>query len=446
MRLEARVPVGKRMAPIAAGAVLALNSLLRRGDGCSDFVGMDLTLLFFIVVYLAMALGRLPGFRVDRTGAALLGAIAMLATDQIGSNEAWNSVDHSTLGLLFGLMIISGHFTAAGFYAWVTERTATLPVGPRVLLGTIIAVSALLSAVLTNNVVAVAMAPLLVDLCAARRLNPVPYLLALACASNVGSAATIIGSAQNVIIAQRMNLSFAGFTADTGLPALLSLPVVWMVIAWAYRNRWKAKGSGQAIVSSTTTALDLWETIKGLIVIIGVLIAFIATDWSRSYVALVGAAVLLLNRRISSKEVLHNVDGNLLLMLFGLFVVNQAFADLHLVPGWIADLRELGIDLHSPGWLYLITMAVSDVIGNTPAAMLLAPYAEGSLAGASMALASALSSNLVVFGSLAGIIVVNAAAARDIPVSFGEFSRVGVPITVLTMIIGYGWLLLRMAA
>ncbi|MBK8209876.1 MAG: hypothetical protein IPK78_07690 [Rhodospirillales bacterium] len=138
-------------------------------------------------------------------------------------------------------------------------------------------------------------------------------------------------------------------------------------------NRWKAKGGGQAIVSSTTTALDLWETIKGLIVIIGVLIAFIATDWSRSYVALVGAAFLLLNRRISSKEVLHNVDGNLLLMLFGLFVVNQAFADLHLVPGWIADLRELGIDLHSPGWLYLITMAVGDVIGNTPAAMLLAP-------------------------------------------------------------------------
>lgn len=406
---------------------------------------MDLTLLFFIVVYLAMALGRLPGFRVDRTGAALLGAIAMLATDQIGSNEAWDSVDHSTLGLLFGLMIISGHFTAAGFYAWVTERTATLPVGPRVLLGTIIAVSALLSAVLTNNVVAVAMAPLLVDLCAARRLNPVPYLLALACASNVGSAGTIIGSAQNVIIAQRMNLSFAGFTADTGVPALLSLPVVWMVIAWAYRNDWKAEGTGQATVSSAPT-LDLWETIKGLIVIIGVLVAFIATDWSRSYVALVGAAVLLLNRRIASKDVLHNVDGDLLLMLFGLFVVNQAFADLNLVPPWIADLRALGVDLHSPGWLYLITMVVSDVIGNTPAAMLLAPYAEGSLAGASMALASAFSSNLVVFGSLAGIIVVNAAAARDITVSFGAFSRVGVPITVLTMIIGYGWLLLRMAA
>lgn len=396
---------------------------------------MDLTLLFFIVVYLAMALGRLPGFRVDRTGAALLGAIAMLATDQIGSNEAWDSVDHSTLGLLFGLMIISGHFTAAGFYAWVTERTATLPVGPRVLLGTIIAVSALLSAVLTNNVVAVAMAPLLVDLCAARRLNPVPFLLALACASNVGSAGTIIGSAQNVIIAQRMNLSFAGFTADTGVPALLSLPVVWMVIAWAYRNDWKAEGTGQATVSSAPT-LDLWETIKGLIVIIGVLVAFIATDWSRSYVALVGAAVLLLNRRIASKDVLHNVDGDLLLMLFGLFVVNQAFADLNLVPPWIADLRALGVDLHSPGWLYLITMVVSDVIGNTPAAMLLAPYAEGSLAGASMALASAFSSNLVVFGSLAGIIVVNAAAARDITVSFGAFSRVGVPITVLTMIIG----------
>jgi Na+/H+ antiporter NhaD/arsenite permease-like protein len=312
------------------------------------------------------------------------------------------------------------------------------------LLGAIVGVSAFLSAVLTNNVVAVAMAPLLVDLCAARRLNPVPYLLALACASNVGSAATIIGSAQNVIIAQRMNLSFAGFTADTGLPALLSLPVVWMVIAWGYRNRWRAEGSLQA-TAAPATPLDLWETIKGLIVIIGVLVAFVTTDWSRSYVALVGAALLLLNRRIASKEVLHNVDGDLLLMLFGLFVVNQAFADLNLVPGWIADLQALGIDLHSPGWLYLITMAVSDVIGNTPAAMLLAPYAEGPLAGASMALSSALSSNLVVFGSLAGIIVVNTAAARDITVSFGEFSRVGVPITVITMTIGFGWLWLRMA-
>ncbi|WP_421998881.1 SLC13 family permease [Reyranella sp.] len=406
---------------------------------------MTLTVVIFLATYLAMAVGRLPGFRVDRTGAALLGAIAMLVFGEITPDAAWAAVSFPTMALLFGLMIVSGAFAVSGFYAWAAARAAALPVGPAGLLAVLVAVSGLLSAVLTNDVVVVAMVPLLVQLCLARSLNPTPFLLGFAFAANAGSSGTIIGSPQNMIIAQALDLSFVGFLRAAALPSLLSLVPVWAVLVLLYRNRWSLPAGETPDEPPPAVPLDLMETAKAAAVTVAVVAAFCLTGWPRDLVALGAGALLLLNRRIASADVMKHVDGNLFILLGGLFVVNAALAATGLPQHAIAEIRAWGLDLQHPLSLFLSMGVLSDIVGNNPAVLLILPYVQGGdpeLIGAALALGTGQASNIVVFGSLAGIIVVEEAGRRGAPISLAEFSRAGVPVSILNMLLSAGWLLL----
>ena len=207
---------------------------------------MTLTIAVFLLVYLAMGLGQLPGFKVDRTGAAIVGALVLMAAGRIAPQAAWDAIDYRTVGLLFGLMVVSAAFVVSGFYGWAAAaRRHASPVAPPVLLAILVAVAGLLSAVLTNDVVVVAMTPLLVTITLSRGLNPVPFLLAFCFAANTGSAGTIIGSPQNMIAAQGLGISFNGFLRIAAVPASLSLPIVWGVVALLYRGRWHAGAAGR---------------------------------------------------------------------------------------------------------------------------------------------------------------------------------------------------------
>ena len=179
---------------------------------------VDSTLLLFIIVYVAMGLGHIPGFRVDRTGAAMIGAIALVVAGKIAPQAAWDAINYQTIGMLFGLMVVSAALVVSGFYAWTAHRVASLGVSPPALLAILVTVSGILSSLLTNDVVMVAMTPLLVSISLARGLNPVPFLLAFCFAANTGSAGTIIGSPQNMIAAQGLKLSFNGFLEIAGIP------------------------------------------------------------------------------------------------------------------------------------------------------------------------------------------------------------------------------------
>lgn len=407
---------------------------------------MAVTLGIFLATYLAMALGRLPGFRVDRTGAALLGGIAMLVFEKIDSRAAWLAIDFPTIALLFGLMIVSGAFSVSGFYAWVAVRAGTLDISPRALLAVMIVTSGVLSSLLTNDVVVVAMVPLLVSLCQARGLNPTPFLLGFAFAANAGSAGTIIGSPQNMIIAEGLHLSFVGFMKGALVPAILSLPVTWAVLVVLYRDRWQAKGGPKAgpATPAAPPPLDIPETIKAALVTLAVVAAFSLTDWPRHLVALAAAAILLLNRRIAASNVMKHVDGDLLILLGGLFVVNAAFATTGLPQRAIADLLAQGFNLMHPLTLLAVSGVISDIVGNNPAVMMLVPYVTGAdpeLAGAAMALGTGLASNVVVFGSLAGIIAAEQAAKAGAPITLAEYSLAGIPVALVTLLIGAGWLL-----
>ena len=408
------------------------------GEGSTAF-----TVIIFALVYLAMALGTVPGFKVDRAGAALIGALALLVADVIHENAAWNAIDFPTMALLFGLMVVSAQFTMSGFYTAVTARLATVEASPVVLLAVIVFSVGALSALLTNNVVAVAMAPLLVSACAARKLNPVPFLLALGFAANAGSVATIIGSPQNMIVATRLNLPFVAYTLTAIVPALFALVVIWAVLALLYRGQWVRETVAGAPAAAVPFAR--WEAIKGLVVAGLVLFAFVFTGANRVHVALGAAGILLLNRRFASRDMLREVDAGLLIMLLGLFIANAAFAATGLPDQVIGDLAQKGVDLKNPGWVFALTAVLSDIVGNTPAAILLGPYIDGISDGIAVTLASGFSSNLIVFGSLATIIVVEAAKERGVIISFAEFSRAGAPIALATLAFAFAWVMLVVA-
>ncbi|MBC2593064.1 transporter [Ruficoccus amylovorans] len=409
----------------------------------------DLTLIVFLLVYVAMGFGTLPGFKVDRTGAAIVGMLAMLTMGSITSEAAWDAIDYRTVGMLFGLMVVSAAFAVSGFYAWTAQRVAALPVSPPILLAVLIAVGGGLSSLLTNDVVVVAMTPLLVSLTLARGLNPVPFLLAFCFAANSGSAGTLIGSPQNMIAAQGLGLSFDGFLKVAGIPALISLPLVWAVVAFMYRKRWSIPKTAETDIPTAPAEeapkFDMGETIKGAIVASGVIVAFIFSPWPRELIALAAAGVLLISRRTSSKDMLKNVDGNLLLLIMGLFVVNAAFANTGLPQEILARLREAGIDLNHPFSLFIVGGTLSNIVGNNPTVMLLVPYLHpgetANALGAALALGTGFSSNMIIFGSLAGIIVVEQAAACGIKISFGEFAKAGIPVTLVSMALAAVWIL-----
>ena len=403
-----------------------------------------LVLGIFAAVYLGMLLGELPGLALDRTGVALLGALALVATERVTPAAAWQAVDVPTLALLFGLMVVSAQLRLGGFYAWVTRRLVGAPVGPAALLAVVVAAAGSLSAVLANDIVCLAMAPLLVDGCVRRRLDPVPYLLGLAAGANVGSAATLIGNPQNMLIGQTLRLSFPAFLADALVPAALGLAVVWAAIALSVRGRWnRATTPAPQRRAADTPPVDRWQTSKGLAVVALLVLGFLFAPVPREVLALGAAALLLTSRRMASREILGLVDWHLLVLFVGLFVVNHAFAAAGFAARASGALRTAGADLTDVRWLFPATAVLSNLVSNVPAVMLLLPLATHPLAGPALALSSTLAGNLLIVGSIANIIVVEQARALGVEIGWRCHARIGIPVTLATLAIAAGWLWLR---
>jgi Na+/H+ antiporter NhaD/arsenite permease-like protein len=402
-------------------------------------------LVIFAAVYAGMLLGEIPGLALDRAGVALLGAIALVATEKVTVGQAWNAVDVPTIALLLGLMVVSAQFRLGGFYARISRWLAEHEAPPAGLLALLIGVAGLLSALLANDIVCLAMAPILTAGCARRGLDPVPYLLGLAAAANVGSAATLIGNPQNMLIGQALHLSFPGYLLDALAPSFAGLGLVWAVIAWRFRGRWERQ------VTLTRTeqrdlAFNRWQTAKGVGVLGALILVFLFIPVPREAAALTAAGLLLMSRRMASRDILGQVDWHLLVLFVGLFVVNHALLQSGMTEHAVAALRGGGVDLSRAPWLFGVTAALSNLVSNVPAVMLLLPAARGpAQAGPILALASTLAGNLLVVGSIANIIVVEQAGRLGLKISWREHARVGIPVTLLTLGVAAAWLWLRAA-
>jgi Na+/H+ antiporter NhaD/arsenite permease-like protein len=392
----------------------------------------------FVLTYLGMALGRVPGLRLDRTGIAILGLVVLLGSGAVRVEDIGRAVDAPTLLLLFALMIISAQFGAAGFYDWCAARITTAKGSPTMLLAITVGVAGGLSAVLANDIVVFAMTPLLCRGLLARDLDPRPFLIALACASNAGSAATVIGNPQNILIGQAGELDFWHFMLVCGPPALISLGVVIAVV----RLQWRAELIARPTPSrAEVPPLDVFQTDKGLLAVLMLVVLF-TTDVPREIGALVIAGLLLLSRRLSSRAMVAAVDWHLLVLFACLFTITAAFASTSHTETAFAWLAANGLVPDRLSLLAPLTLVASNTIGNVPAVILLLtawaqPSAE-ALYG--LALLSTLAGNLLIVGSLANIIVAERAAAIGIRLGFRDHARTGVPVTLVSMGIACLWL------
>ncbi|MBI4185381.1 MAG: anion transporter [Proteobacteria bacterium] len=394
----------------------------------------------FVATYLGMALGRVPGLRIDRTGIALMALAFLLATGAVGVADIGRAVDAPTIVLLFALMILSAQFAAAGFYdlcAGAITRAAASPTG---LLALTVAVSGGLSAILANDIVVYAMTPLLCAGIGGRGRDPRPYLMALAGGSNAGSAATLIGNPQNILIGQVGGLDFWAFAAVCGAPAGLALLAVFLAVRVTWRRE-----LGRAAVPLPTRVVGVpinrWQIGKGLIATL-LLILLFATPVPREIGALAIAAALLASRTLASRQMIGAVDWHLLLLFACLFTITAAFAGTGMAADGLAWLAGRGLLPDSLGVLAPLALAMSNTIGNVPSVILLMAIWPSPPVGAlyGLALLSTLAGNLLLVGSLANLIVVERAAASGVRLTFADFARAGVPMTLAAMAIAALWL------
>jgi len=390
--------------------------------------------LIFLGTYLVLTVGRLPGFRIDRTGAAIIGASLMVATGVLSMEEAIRSVNYETLILLFGMMIVVANLRLSGVFAmvsaWVVEHTRH----PLALLTAIVVVSGGFSAFFVNDTMCLVLTPLVLDIVTRLRRNPIPYLLAVAMSANIGSAATITGNPQNMMIGSFSRIPYRTFAAAIAPVSAVGLALTVVLIALVYRRDFF--GVTQIDVEKPRvrvhTAL-MWKSVAAA----GAMVALFFAGLPVSKVAVVTGAVLLITRRVKPERVYREIDWSLLVLFAGLFVV-IAGAEKAFLRGDILALAQR-LQLDRTGVLTVWSAVLSNLVSNVPAVLVFKPFlarmADPRHAWLTLAMSSTFAGNLTVLGSIANLIVIER-SRRTIRISFLEYLKVGVPLTLLTLLIG----------
>ncbi len=393
----------------------------------------------FALTYLVVAIGRLPGFRLDRAGAALVGASLMVAVGALPLAETPKAIDFDTIILLLGVMIVVANLRLSGFFYIVNGWVVTRARYPIVLLASIVLVSGVLSAFLVNDTVCLVLTPLVLDLVTRLRRNPVPYLLAIAMASNVGSTATITGNPQNMIIGSLSHIPYGAFAAALSPIAGIGLVLTVVLIALVYRSEFWTRLRLRGELGPAHTNWPI--IVKSVAVSLAMIAAFFA-GIPPAEAAIVAGAVLLLTRRIKSEKVYAEIDWTLLLMFAGLFIVVAGLEHSVLSPEVIRGIGRLQLDRVPV--LSVITAILSNIVSNVPAVLVLKPFVAQlqyqQQAWLTVAMASTLAGNFTLVGSVANLIVVQRARAQNLEIGFWEYFKVGTPLTVLTIGIGVLWL------
>lgn len=396
--------------------------------------------LIFVVTYLLVAIGEIPGLAMDRTGMALLGAVAMVAAGALDTREAVAAIDFPTLLLLFGLMVVSSQFRLGGFYTHVALRLTRFMDQPRRFLLAVMAASAVISAVLANDIVCLAFTPVLCVALLKRGMNPIPFLLGLAAASNLGSAATIIGNPQNMLIGQVGQLHFGRFLAWCSVPSVLALGAAYGVLVALYRQRWTG-AAPQPDVMADWPAYNAKQTGKGGLVTL-VLVALFFTDLPRELSAMLAAGVLLCSRRHATRSMLGLVDWHLITLFCGLFVVVRGMESSGLPHKAVAWLATHDVFLNDPLTLTGVSVVLSNLVSNVPASMLLIKFLDPAdpVPWYVLAVSSTFAGNLITIGSLANLITIEQARLHGIRISFWEHARAGIPVTLASLLVLVAWL------
>jgi Na+/H+ antiporter NhaD/arsenite permease-like protein len=399
--------------------------------------------LIFFGSYFVFALGKFPFMKIDRPGAAIIGAVLMVAFRIVGPREALQAIDFATIVLLFSMMLVVANLRVGGFFEriveWAIER-----LHPHHLLPTVIFTTGLLSAFLVNDIVCLVMTPFVVHMTQRLNVPAVPYVVAVATASNIGSVATITGNPQNMLIGSMSGITYLEFMAHLGPVAIASLCMNWFLIHWMYLR-------GPIDRVSVTEALQAPEfqyapVRKKPVIVLGIVLGGFLIGVPAAMMAAIGAALLLVTRTIEPRKVYDEVDWGLLVFFVGLFIIVAGAERAGLTASLLQPFAQW--DLHRIGIFVPLTAALSNIVSNVPAVMLLRTlvvnFPDPHAGWLTLALASTLAGNLTITGSIANIIVVERAAVEGVHVGFGDYFRIGLPLTLATLLAGSIWLVVAL--
>jgi len=393
----------------------------------------------FVGSYLALAIGRIPGLRIDRAGIALVGASLMVASGALTLDEAYKAIDLDTITLLLGMMIIVASLRLSGFFSLATTWVMDRAKGPLILLAAVVATSGIFSAFLVNDAICLVLTPLVLKVTLSMGRKPVPYLLAVAMASNIGSTATITGNPQNMMIGSFSHIPYTRFALALGPVALAGLVVTVMLIALLHREEFVHGPRLEA--PQLDIRVNRVLVIRALLATAAVMALFFAGQAPAKAAIIIGG-LLLLTRRVKSWRVYAEIDWSLLLMFAGLFIIVTGAERTLLTPARIAAIGRFHLD--QVPVLSLVTAALSNIVSNVPAVLMMKPFVgqlrDPGTAWLVMAMASTLAGNLTVLGSIANLIVVQKAAVSGVTIGFWDYFRVGGPLTAISLTIGTLWL------
>jgi len=399
-----------------------------------------LALVIFLLTYAVLGTGRVPGLAVNRPLAALLGAVAMILAGVVPLSDALAAIDLRTLGLLCGLMLLASTLADTGLFDVVTHALVRHATSGYALLAAVIAVSGVFSALFLNDAVCILFTPLVLIL--ARRIgrNPLPFLLGVATASNVGGACTITGNPQNALIGTASGISFAEFAARLLPASALGLVADFAILALVYRATLEAPSTPPAAAADSAPARtrEPWRLALSLGCAAALLAAFLLR--ADLAVAALAAGAVAAGFAGHKDAGLRGVDFPLLVLFAGLFVVTAGVRRAGIADHVTAQLAPAlaAPPLARLSQLSAIALVLSNLVSNVPAVMLLAPAltsAHSTQAWLALAMASTFAGNLTLVGSIANLIVAEL-AKNECPISFVEYLKVGVPLTLLTTAIG----------
>jgi Na+/H+ antiporter NhaD/arsenite permease-like protein len=399
----------------------------------------DLTLIaavaIFIATYAVVAVGKVPVYRIDRAGAALLGGSLMVGIGVLTPEEAYRAIDFDTITLLLGMMIVVANLRVSGFFRLVTDWIATHVRRPFTLLVAIVLASGTLSAFLVNDTICLVMTPLVLELVTAVKRNPIPYLLAVATASNIGSAATITGNPQNIIIASLSQIPYGIFAGSLAPVAAIGLVMTVLLIALAHRGEFF---TSERLEKTAMPTHHHGPLVAKTVIVMMVMIVLFFLGQPAAKVAIVGGAFLLFTRRVRPQKIYIEIDWPLLLMFIGLFVVVAGLEKTVLTPEITAAAGHLRLD--NSVVLAGITAVLSNIVSNVPAVLLLKAFVPGlddpQRAWLVIAMAATFAGNFTLVGSVANLIVAQRAKARGVEIGFWAYFRIGAPLSLLTILVG----------
>lgn len=398
-------------------------------------------LAIFAATYIAMAMGHVPGLKLNRAGIALLGAIAMMIFGGVSTADAVSAINWPTICLLFGFFVISAQLRLSGFYDRVAGGISARLGHPARFLLVLMAVTAGLSAVLNHDIVCYVFTPIVGAALLRSRINPVPFLIALAIASNLGAAATLIGNGQNMMIGEVAHLTFGRYLLWSAVPVLVAMAagyaIIWFLSARHLQCPPELAGRGGETPpqpSAAATPFNRPHTLKGLI-ILAVVIALFFSPVPKEVVVLAAAAIHLASPKFRTEDLLGLVEWPILILFMGLFVVAGAFQSTGCGTQAVEWLAHSGFNLQAPQTLAVATAVLSNLINNSAAVMLLLKVVPPATAvtGYVLALANSFGGSLIIIGSVSNIIVVQQAREMGINISFWDFARLGIPVTLAAL-------------